>query len=291
INCLNGKTYNSCGTCALTCGKETECVNSECIEGCFCPDGMYEDGDQCVDILDCGCEDENGFYHSVGGVIGQPNCESECICELGGIIRCYPIVCHEDAFCDLYEGVQGCHCNVGYQGTGQVCEDIDECTDGTNNCAADADCTNTIGSFTCECKHGFRGDGYVCDDINECLDGLHNCDNNADCVNTKGSFSCVCHLGYSGPGTSCEDIDECAEGTSSCHSISTECQNTIGSFICICHEGYAFLNQFRCTDVNECEAGTDNCLLDGTAKCKNLVGSFKCLCLKGYIGDGVTSCV
>ena len=47
------------------------------------------------------------------------------------------------------------------QGSNQ-CADIDECTDGTDNCHDDAQCTNTDGSFTCMCNSGYTGDGTTC---------------------------------------------------------------------------------------------------------------------------------
>ena len=40
--------------------------------------------------------------------------------------------------------------------------DIDECAEGTHNCAQR--CSNTIGSFTCDCDtgYGLASDGYSC---------------------------------------------------------------------------------------------------------------------------------
>ena len=37
--------------------------------------------------------------------------------------------------------------------------DVDECSDGTNNCDVNANCTDTIGSFECTCVAGYAGDG------------------------------------------------------------------------------------------------------------------------------------
>ena len=42
-------------------------------------------------------------------------------------------------------------------------EDIDECTDGIDNCDSKAMCSNTEGSFTCTCGKGYTGDGVTCD--------------------------------------------------------------------------------------------------------------------------------
>ena len=43
-----------------------------------------------------------------------------------------------------------------------VYSDIDECTDGTNDCDANAACTNQDGSFTCVCNTGYTGNGNTC---------------------------------------------------------------------------------------------------------------------------------
>ena len=41
--------------------------------------------------------------------------------------------------------------------------DIDECSDGSDDCDDNAVCTNTDGSFTCVCESGYTGNGRVCE--------------------------------------------------------------------------------------------------------------------------------
>ena len=41
--------------------------------------------------------------------------------------------------------------------------DVNECTDGSDDCDTNAECTNTLGSFVCECNIGYMGDGVYCD--------------------------------------------------------------------------------------------------------------------------------
>ena len=39
---------------------------------------------------------------------------------------------------------------------------IDECTDGADDCDENAQCIDTPGSFTCTCNTGYDGDGLNC---------------------------------------------------------------------------------------------------------------------------------
>lgn len=59
-------------------------------------------------------------------------------------------------------GSQEGECDDGYDYDGTSCVDVDECTDGVDNCDANAACTNTVGNFTCACNSGYTGDGTSC---------------------------------------------------------------------------------------------------------------------------------
>ena len=90
--------------------------------------------------------------------------------------------------------------------------DIDECVEGTHQCAQN--CHNNIGSYTCSCRDGYRlnVDERACDgkpyilylsliskylvspDINECAEATDGC--GQICTNTVGSYHCSCTIGY-----------------------------------------------------------------------------------------------
>lgn len=80
-----------------------------------------------------------------GGTAGQ-----------GGVECATP--CGSDATCNA-QGV--CECDPGFTGDGQLCLDIDECSEQTDNCHETAACTNTPGSFMCACPSGTVGDALT----------------------------------------------------------------------------------------------------------------------------------
>ncbi|KAJ1466992.1 hypothetical protein T484DRAFT_1860092 [Baffinella frigidus] len=188
-------------------------------------------------------------------------------------------------------------CNLGYSGLGDDCANIDECTDGPNNCDSNAACSDTTGSFTCACAAGYvdttspaSATGVDCISIGGCIDGPSNCDTNAACSDTAGSFTCACDPGYSGDGVACANIDE--YGPSNCDT-NAACSDTAGSFTCVCAAGYenntspASATGVDCINIDECTDGLNTC--DTNAACSDTAGSFTCACDPGYSGSG-TSC-
>ena len=191
--------------------------------------------------------------------------------------------CALDAVCVNVAGDRRCECRPGYRGDGEECVNIDECTEGTDNCADDGICTDTLGSFECACPPvGYRGDGVTCTEIDECAEGLDDCPLNAVCHNTAGAFRCECNPGYGGPDGACDELDECALGTDDC-AEDAECTNVVASFQCACLPGFVG-DGVRCDDIDECARDVDDC--DPRAQCINTPGDFQCRCLPGEIGDG-----
>ncbi|XP_019639766.1 PREDICTED: fibropellin-1-like [Branchiostoma belcheri] len=76
---------------------------------------------------------------------------------------CERNICYNNGVCStcFNDSYSACSCLPGY--AGDKCEiDVDECTDGSNNCNLHATCTNSDGGFTCKCNHGYNGDGVTC---------------------------------------------------------------------------------------------------------------------------------
>ena len=95
--------------------------------------------------------------------------------------------CIAEAVCSNTDGSFTCACNASFndvKGDGTVCDQIDECADGTDTCHENASCTNiditcengqcTTEGFTCEYNPGFSGGGQTdCSNVDECTDGTN----------------------------------------------------------------------------------------------------------------------
>ena len=304
-NCRSGYTGDG-----VKCTDTNECyesnicdINAKCLNTigsytCTCNAPYWEgDGTSCTDIDEC--LDGTHDCASVYADIGIPNCSNHhdgftCSCPNGFALNddnvCYNInecttmksPCQANAFCFDSIGSHTCECNNGYVDSDGVCDDINECDNGTHNCA-NAACNNIDGSFFCVCESGYVGEPD-CTDVNECFDTeLYDCDQNAFCNNTVGSYKCVCNLGYSGNGLSCNDIDECND-ENKC-GINTDCDNTDGSYNCICSIGYEGDANIGCININECATDSHNCHANAT--CTDTQGLFSCTCNSGFDGSGI----
>ena len=70
--------------------------------------------------------------------------------------------CSTDATCSEDGNPHECSCNPGFSGNGLVCDNINECEDGSHNCSNNASCIDNEGSYSCKCKEFFGGDGRNC---------------------------------------------------------------------------------------------------------------------------------
>lgn len=139
--------------------------------------------------------------------------------------------CKSPATCSR-DGTPHCVCPAGYNlnGDGTQCDDVDECKENKDNCAAQAACKNTPGSFECECKGpAYKGDGKSC----ECADGYAKsedglclasdgkaCGDNLDCANNHCVSGICCAVSCDHPeicqateGATCEGGEKCVYPT------------------------------------------------------------------------------
>ena len=65
--------------------------------------------------------------------------------------------CDDNAACTNNIGSYACACNIGFEGSGRTCQDINECRIDPNICQGGL-CVNTEGSFTCNCPDGLTLD-------------------------------------------------------------------------------------------------------------------------------------
>ncbi|XP_078674139.1 IgGFc-binding protein-like [Branchiostoma floridae x Branchiostoma belcheri] len=155
LSCPGNSHYTSCASaCPATCTDVSapQYCGRPCVEGCECDNGYVLSGRDCVARQQCGCT-RGGYYYAVGETWGE-GCNRRCRCIGKNDIQCTEVRCGQHAFCGIQNGIQGCHCNSGYQGNGSYCEYIDECQSGNGNC--DHYCTNTLGSYRCSCEDGYN---------------------------------------------------------------------------------------------------------------------------------------
>uniref|UniRef100_A0A3B5B6M5 Fibulin-2-like n=1 Tax=Stegastes partitus TaxID=144197 RepID=A0A3B5B6M5_9TELE len=181
-------------------------------------------------------------------------------------------------------------CPPGYQINNDLCEDINECVQGSHNCGAGFQCVNTEGSFRCNpsarCPAGFKQDQQgSCVDVDECAALTPPCSPAFNCINTVGSYLCnrkiICSRGYhsSPDGSRCVDVDECQDSLRRCEE-GQRCHNLPGSYRCDCQTGYQHdLFRRMCVDVNECWQYPGRLCAQ---TCENTPGSYECSCTSGF---------
>ncbi|XP_048210148.1 signal peptide, CUB and EGF-like domain-containing protein 1 isoform X2 [Perognathus longimembris pacificus] len=135
--------------------------------------------------------------------------------------------------------------------------DVDECSEGTDDCHIDAICQNTPRSYKCLCKPGYKGEGRQCEDIDECENDYYNGGCVHDCINIPGNYRCTCFDGFmlAHDGHNCLDVDECQDNNGGCQQI---CVNAMGSYECQCHSGF-FLSDNQHTCIHRSNEGM-NCM-------------------------------
>ncbi len=213
------------------CAPEATCSEESGAAVCICPKGYSDplaDGRTCVDINEC--ETGTAQCHALAlckNVLGG----FECDCTPGfngdGINACQANAvctdakgsnCSSVADCVAVEGINYCVCAVGYEGNGQVCDDVDECKSNNGGCAQT--CTNSAGSFACSCNAGYTlaADGKACTNNNDCAPNP--CQNGGSCADGVNSYTCTCAAGWQGT--------TCTQRTTGCSTAGTACSVGLG---------------------------------------------------------------
>merc|ERR1711935_678103 len=130
------------------CHVNAACTNSPASFSCSCLNGFTGDGNTCMDDcdIDTTCEENFTCSHIEDGTAVcdcingfQLNETGACVdideCESG------TDTCAENADCANTHGDYLCTCHVGYEGSGHVCTNIDECTI-EGSCPANSVCSD-----------------------------------------------------------------------------------------------------------------------------------------------------
>ncbi|KAK3103588.1 hypothetical protein FSP39_020372 [Pinctada imbricata] len=283
----------------------TMCVNTVGSYNCSCKTGYQPSSNplQCEDIDECAlnnncdqiCTDGIGLYTCScrSGFTLQNDtisCEADTVCNATQRADCDSG--NARSSCSVLNGEVQCICPQGFTlSLTNLCENIDECTAGTDVCvSSSSDCIDFDGGYNCSCKTGYNQvDTLTCQDIDECTTNTHNCASPAVCQNTMGGYVCTCPSGYTlaSSGLACDNIDECSQSTLNlCDKQNGNCLDTTPGYTCSCQSGYTG-DGFSCTDLNECaQSNRGGC----SQQCRNSIGTFTCSCNEGYTlnNDGST---
>lgn len=300
-NATTCSDINECSAGFHQCNVDrSTCVNSIGSYSCSCNAGYVasknnptecEDIDECLTVHGCQhiCRNMPGSFACLcqeGYILGANGKSCIDIDECGNGVE---NKCDLTATCTNTDGSYQCKCKTGFDGSGSICIDRDECLDSNGGCQVS--CINTYGSYECACVSGFKkdpNDPKKCKDVDECTNDLHKCQH--ECVNTVGSYYCQCKPNFklSQDGKSCVPTVQLCDfqcGGGQCIEIGPLKK-------CICNYGYdkTSLDLSQCVDVNECTLDIHKCNKDKKAKCQNRNSGYDCICEAGYklSFDGIT---
>jgi hypothetical protein len=143
--CVASPNSAPCSDGSVCTGNDT-CAAGVCKPGAAlaCNDGNPCTDDSCDPAKGCSYAANKAACDDGNGCTAGDSC-SAGMCKGGA-------ACAKEAQC---QGGLACVCNSGYTGNGFSCADVDECANGSAQCADNSVCTNTPGSFSCGCKNGF----------------------------------------------------------------------------------------------------------------------------------------
>uniref|UniRef100_A0ABI7W6T3 Zonadhesin n=1 Tax=Felis catus TaxID=9685 RepID=A0ABI7W6T3_FELCA len=112
--CPSSSSYSPCANpCPATCLSLTaprDCPAAlPCTEGCECQKGHILSGTSCVPLSQCGCVDQEGYYHPVGERwYADHTCSRLCTCSTRNAISCQQAACKPGQMCWPLDGLLRC---------------------------------------------------------------------------------------------------------------------------------------------------------------------------------------
>ena len=169
MQCDNNKVYMACGPlCPETCsGKDYfGCELSGCVEGCFCPNGLFMDETgTCVPVSSCTCAYDNKYYPSGSTIVR--GCEL-CSCTNGSFI-CSTLSTKEcQQNCSVANEFQ-CTTSQECIPKSWLCDKTPDCADKSDEKNCNYKCSDRT-SFTCANGQCINMP-YRCDGLPQCRDG------------------------------------------------------------------------------------------------------------------------
>ncbi|XP_078295954.1 zonadhesin isoform X1 [Panthera onca] len=114
LKCPSSSSYSPCANpCPATCLSLTaprDCPAAlPCTEGCECQKGHILSGTSCVPLSQCGCVDQEGYYHPVGERwYADHTCSRLCTCSTRNAISCQQAACKPGQMCWPLDGLLRC---------------------------------------------------------------------------------------------------------------------------------------------------------------------------------------
>ncbi|XP_071837011.1 uncharacterized protein [Apostichopus japonicus] len=123
--CPSNMDIDNCSTaCQRTCEAPGICQDEVCTDGevCFCPDGFFMKGSDCVPREQCGCYVSEGkTIVPDGEFFVNSGCTRKGVCTNGLIIWDEGYACSPKAECGVRNDIRQCYCANGYRGDGVTC--------------------------------------------------------------------------------------------------------------------------------------------------------------------------
>ncbi|KAJ8029751.1 Angiopoietin-related protein 1 [Holothuria leucospilota] len=124
VGCPANMVYGNC-TCQKTCedpdGRNGCHDTCDELEMCFCPEGFFMKGQQCVPAEECACFQPGDGVITSSGYSYNADCSRRCSCE-AGVVTCEDnVMCDVNAVCRERDGIRQCYCNEEYLGDGNTC--------------------------------------------------------------------------------------------------------------------------------------------------------------------------